>query len=63
MRPPAMCVCMAGHCAFLRASSRSQAGIDVILAALVAHHRLRADAAFSLFATARSVGLLVRCMD
>jgi citrate synthase len=32
--------------------------IDLALAALVAHLRLPADAAFGLFATARSVGLL-----
>ena len=32
-----------------------QPNIDVALAVLVAHHRLLADAAFGLFATARSV--------
>jgi len=32
--------------------------IDVALAALVAHHQLHVDAAFALFVTARSVGLL-----
>ncbi|HEX7892224.1 MAG TPA: citrate synthase family protein [Ramlibacter sp.] len=37
--------------------------IDVALAALVAHHRLPADAAFALFATARSVGLLAHGME
>jgi len=37
--------------------------IDVALAALVAHHRLPADAAFGLFATARSVGLLAHCIE
>ena len=40
-----------------------QPNIDVALAALVAHHRLPADAAFGLFATARSVGLLAHCME
>ena len=33
------------------------------LAALVAHHRLPADAAFGLFATARSVGLLAHSLE
>lgn len=37
--------------------------IDAVLAALVAHYRLPADAAFSLFATARSVGLLAHCFE
>ena len=37
--------------------------IDVALAALVAHHRLPPDAAFGLFATARSVGLLAHCFE
>ncbi len=37
--------------------------IDVALAALVAHHSLPADAAFGLFATARSVGLLAHGME
>jgi citrate synthase len=37
--------------------------IDVALAALVAHHRLPADAAFGLFATARSVGLLAHSLE
>lgn len=40
-----------------------QPNIDVALAALVAHHRLPADAAFGLFSTARSVGLLAHCME
>ncbi len=40
-----------------------QPNIDVALAALVAHHRLPADAAFGLFATARSVGLLAHCVE
>ena len=40
-----------------------QPNIDVALAALVAHHRLPADAAFGLFATARSVGLLAHGME
>jgi citrate synthase len=40
-----------------------QPNIDVALAALVAHHRLPADAAFALFATARSVGLLAHCLE
>jgi len=40
-----------------------QPNIDVALAALVAHHRLPADAAFSLFATARSVGLLAHSLE
>ena len=40
-----------------------QPNIDVALAALVAHHRLPADAAFGLFATARSVGLLAHSME
>ncbi|MNR46106.1 citrate synthase 2 [compost metagenome] len=37
--------------------------IDVALAALVAHHRLPDDAAFSLFATARSIGLLAHSLE
>lgn len=37
--------------------------IDAALAALVVHHRLPADAAFGLFATARSVGLLAHGME
>ena len=40
-----------------------QPTIDVALAALVARHRLPADAAFGLFATARSVGLLAHSME
>jgi citrate synthase len=40
-----------------------QPNIDVALAALVAHHRLPADAAFGLFATARSIGLLAHSME
>ena len=37
--------------------------IDVALATLVARHRLPADAAFALFAVARSVGLLAHSME
>jgi citrate synthase len=37
--------------------------IDLALAALVAHLRLPADAAFGLFATARSVGLLAHVLE
>lgn len=37
--------------------------IDVALAALVARYRLPADAAFGLFATARSVGLLAHSIE
>jgi citrate synthase len=40
-----------------------QPNIDVALAALVAHHRLPADAAFGLFATARSVGLRAHSLE
>lgn len=40
-----------------------QPNIDVALAALVAHHRLPADAAFAMFATARSVGLLAHILE
>lgn len=40
-----------------------QPNIDVALCALVAHHRLPADAAFGLFATARSIGLLAHCLE
>lgn len=40
-----------------------QPTIDVALAALVARYRLPADAAFGLFATARSVGLLAHSME
>ena len=40
-----------------------QPNIDVALAALVAHHKLPADAAFGLFATARSVGLLAHSLE
>lgn len=40
-----------------------QPNIDVALAALVARHRLPPDAAFGLFATARSVGLLAHSME
>ncbi|CAM4352093.1 citrate synthase (unknown stereospecificity) [Bordetella tumbae] len=37
--------------------------IDAALAVLVSHHRLPADAAFGLYATSRSVGLLAHCME
>ena len=37
--------------------------IDVALAALVARHQLPADAAFAVFATARSVGLLAHSIE
>ncbi|MBT2324313.1 hypothetical protein J7E62_18360 [Variovorax paradoxus] len=37
--------------------------LDVALAALVAHHRLPTDAAFGLFATARSVGMLANALE
>ncbi|MBS0454617.1 MAG: citrate synthase family protein [Proteobacteria bacterium] len=40
-----------------------QPNIDVALAALVASHQLPADAAFGLFATARSVGLLAHSLE
>ena len=40
-----------------------QPNIDVALAALVAHHQLPADAAFGLFATARSVGLSAHSVE
>lgn len=40
-----------------------QPNIDVALAALVAHLTLPADAAFGLFGTARSVGLLAHSME
>lgn len=40
-----------------------QPNIDVALAALVARYKLPADAAFGLFACARSVGLLAHCME
>lgn len=40
-----------------------QPNIDVALAAMVAHHRLPDDAAFALFATARSVGLLAHGLE
>lgn len=40
-----------------------QPTIDVALAALVAHLELPADAAFALFATARSVGLLAHSIE
>ena len=40
-----------------------QPNVDVALAALVARHRLPADGAFALFATARSVGLLAHSME
>lgn len=40
-----------------------QPNIDVALAALVAHQRLPADAAFTLFATARSIGLLAHSLE
>ncbi|MET1113935.1 MAG: citrate synthase family protein [Comamonas sp.] len=40
-----------------------QPNIDVALAALVAHHRLPPDAAFTLFATARSIGLLAHSLE
>lgn len=51
---------------FIRKVTRltgQQPNIDVVLAALVARHRLPADAAFGLFATARSVGLLAHCLE
>lgn len=37
--------------------------IDVALAALAAHCKLPDDAAFGLFATARSIGLLAHCLE
>jgi len=37
--------------------------IDVALAALAAHCGLPDDAAFGLFATARSIGLLAHCLE
>lgn len=37
--------------------------IDAALAVLVSQHRLPADAAFGLYATSRSVGLLAHCME
>jgi citrate synthase len=40
-----------------------QPNIDIALAALVVRHRLPADSAFGLFATARSVGLLAHGME
>ena len=40
-----------------------QPNIDVALAALVAHHQLPSDAAFGLFATARSIGLLAHSLE
>jgi citrate synthase len=40
-----------------------QPNIDVALAAMVAHHGLPADAAFGLFSTARSVGLLAHSLE
>ena len=40
-----------------------QPNIDVALTALVAHHRLPSDAAFGLFATARSVGLSAHSVE
>lgn len=40
-----------------------QPNIDVALAALVARHHLPADAAFGLFATGRSVGLLAHAIE
>jgi len=40
-----------------------QPNIDTALASMVAHHKLPADAAFSLFAPARSVGLLAHSLE
>lgn len=40
-----------------------QPNIDVALAAMVTHHRLPHDAAFALFATARSIGLLAHSLE
>jgi citrate synthase len=40
-----------------------QPNIDVALATLVKRYRLPADAAFALFAIARSVGLLAHSME
>jgi citrate synthase len=37
--------------------------IDIALAALVARYRFPSDAAFGLFATARSVGLIAHCLE
>lgn len=37
--------------------------IDIALAALVTRYRLPTDAAFGLFATARSVGLIAHCLE
>jgi citrate synthase len=40
-----------------------QPNIDVALAALVTHHGLPGDAAFGMFATARSIGLLAHSLE
>ncbi len=40
-----------------------QPNIDVALAALVIHYRLPDDAAFAMFATARSIGLLAHSLE
>ena len=37
--------------------------IDIALAALVERYRLPKDAAFGIFATARSVGLIAHCIE
>lgn len=37
--------------------------IDLVLAAMVARHRLQGDAAFAMFATARSTGLMAHAME
>lgn len=47
----------------LQASPPGRVAAFTALAALVAHHRLPPDAAFALFATARSVGLLAHSLE
>lgn len=62
----ALCAVPQGIARFIQKATELtglQPNIDVALAALVAHHRLPADAAFCLFATARSVGLLAHSLE
>lgn len=58
--PPAHVARLIEHVARLTGQAPN---IDVALAALAARHRLPPDAAFALFATARSVGLLAHAME
>lgn len=60
LQPPDFIGRLVAHVATL---TGQQPNIDLALAALAVQHRLPDDAAFALFATARSVGLLAHAME